>query len=228
LKIAALIQYEFKEIVRNPALWILVILPVLMSKVVIQFMEGSSLRSAVLPTWLLFAQVMVGIMLTGPNLLEERSTQTMDALLVTPIGVHGVLAAKGLVVLVLNLVSQGLVFAVNALGGGHLLTLIPLMLIGAVLSIEIGMVIGLAFRSPKNGSAMASALMVLLFLAGTIYEALPHWYDLLQLIPSVEVTADLAAAMQTGTYLPIATIGMVAWGLVMGAMIELLIRQRRI
>jgi len=227
LKLIALTKYEFKEIFRNPALWVLVILPVLMSKVVIQFMAGSAPRSAVLPTWLLFAQVMVGVMITGPNILEERSSKTMDALLVTPIGVHGVLGVKGWVVLVLSIVSQGFVLAVNAPVGGHMLGLIPLMLIGAVLSIELGMVIGLALSSPKNGSALASALMVLLFLAGTVSKTLPHWHLLLNLIPSVEVITDMGAVMQTGGYLPLETVGLFAWMVGIGTIIELLVRRHR-
>lgn len=225
MKITALTKYEFKEIFRNPALWVLVILPVLMSKVVIQYMAGSGPISAVLPTWLLFAQVMVGIMITAPNLLEERSSKTIDALLVTPIGLRGVLGAKGLVVLVLSILSQGSVLAINHSVLGNSLGLIPLILIGPVLFVELGMIIGLTLSSPKNGSALASALMVLLFLAGTISKALPNWHHLLRLVPSVEVTADMEAVMQTGGYLPFETIAIFVWLLGIGGIIELLVRR---
>jgi len=223
----ALSKYEFKEVLRNPALWILVILPILMSKVVIQFMAASAPISTVLPTWVLFAQLMVGIMITGPNLLEERYSKTLDALLVTPIGVYDVLGAKGLVVLVLSIVSQGFVLVVNASGEGHMLELLPLMLIGAVLAIEIGVLIGLALTSPKSGSALASALMVLLFLSGTISTSLPHSNHFLQFIPSVEMIADIRAVMDTGAYLPLQTLALCAWMLAVGAGIEIFVRRHK-
>lgn len=220
-------KYEFREIFRNPALWVLVILPVLMSKVVIQYMAGSAPISAVLPTWLLFAQVMVGIMITAPNLLEERASKTIDALLVTPIGLRGVLGSKALVVLVLSSLSQGLVLAVNQPIAGNIYVLIPPMLLGSALFIGLGVIIGLTLSSPKNGSALASALMVLLFLAGTISKALPHWHNLLRLIPSVEVTTDIEATMQTGSYLLFDTIALLVWLLGIGGIIELLVRRYR-
>ena len=227
MKFAALIKYEFKDIFRNPALWVLAILPVLMSKVVIQYMVGSAPISAVLPTWLLFAQVMVGIMISAPNLLEERSSKTIDALLVTPIGLRGVLVSKGLVVLLLSFLSQGLVIAINQPVKENSLVLIPLLVVGSALFIGVGMMIGLTLNSPKNGSALASSLMVLLFLAGTVSKALPHWYHILRLIPSVDMVADIEATMQSGGFLPFETITIFVWLLGIGTSIELLIRRYR-
>lgn len=226
MKIIALTKYELKELARNPALWILVILPVIMSKIVIGIMASTAPTSVVLPTWLLFAQVMVGIMLAGPTLLEERYSKTLDALLVTPVGVHGVLSVKGLVVLVLSLVSQTGVLAVNLHGDSHLALLMPLMLFGAVLAIELGMIIGLGLSSPKNGSAVASAVMVILFLAGTVYQAMPDASGLLYVIPSVEVVANMQTVMQTGGYGLLETLGILAWIVGAGVAIEALVRRQ--
>jgi ABC-2 type transport system permease protein len=61
-------------------------LPVFMSKIIISVMDKNGINFMLLSTWILFAQVMVGIMMTGPGLIEERESKTFDALLISLLG----------------------------------------------------------------------------------------------------------------------------------------------
>lgn len=55
-----------------------------MAKIIITVVDKGGLDFMLLSTWILFAQVMVGIMITGSGLIEDRECKTFDALLITP------------------------------------------------------------------------------------------------------------------------------------------------
>lgn len=52
--------------------------------------------------YLYTAQVMVGIMLNGPNIIEERESKTIDALLCTPFTFRQIMISKGLAMEILE------------------------------------------------------------------------------------------------------------------------------
>ena len=97
------IKNEFKELVVNPAILGVIILPIFMSKVVTYAMKGIEAGFLLLCVWILFAEVMVGIMLTGPNLIEERESKTFDALLCTPLTYGKILVSKCVPILICSL-----------------------------------------------------------------------------------------------------------------------------
>jgi len=173
---------------RNPALLILVLLPLIMSMLIISVMDDSSTEIMLLSSWILFAQVMVGIMLTGPNLIEEKEAKTIDALLTTPLNYAHVLIGKGLTVLIFSLISQLLVLLINNGSTENFFALLLSMIIGGIFFIEIGLIIGLHVKSSKTGTAISSVIFVVLYLIGSLYAVFPEWYYLLKFIPSVEIT----------------------------------------
>lgn len=171
---------------------ILTILPIVMSKLIIGVVDQSDNNFMLLSTWILFAQVMVGIMMMGPNLIEERESKTMDALLVTPLSFRQIIVAKGLAVLVFSLLSQMLVLLINHGFGNDLVLNMLYMVLGGIVFVQIGLIIGLKVNSSKTGSAISSALMVLFFLLPTLYLSLPDWsYAVVILIPSIEIVENL-------------------------------------
>lgn len=136
-------------------------LPIFMSKIIISVMDKNGINFMLLSTWILFAQVMVGIMMTGPGLIEERESKTFDALLISPLGRGQIIVAKGLTVLLFSVLSQTVVFLLNQGFASELLLVFPYMLAGGILFVEVGMIIGLKIDSSKNGSAVSSAVMVI-------------------------------------------------------------------
>ncbi|MEK4058581.1 MULTISPECIES: ABC transporter permease [Paenibacillus] len=187
-----LIRHECKDLLCNPSIIILVMLPIFMSKIIISVMDKNGINFMLLSTWILFAQVMVGIMMTGPGLIEERESKTFDALLISPLGRGQIIVAKGLTVLLFSVLSQTVVFLLNQGFASELLLVFPYMLAGGILFVEVGMIIGLKIDSSKNGSAVSSAVMVIFFLLASVYQALPDWtYPFFAALPSIEIVENL-------------------------------------
>lgn len=209
---AVLFRQEAKEMVRNPAILVVVFLPILMSTVMMSVMKLAGSEFLLLSIWMLFAQVMIGIMLAGPNLVEERETKTIDTLLCSPLNAAQILVAKGGIVFLCSFFSQMVVYFINeGLSPSLPLLLLP-MILGGVIFVEIGIVIGLSVNSSKNGSALSAAIMVALFLVVAVYTAVP---DLIQkimlMIPSVAVSEVMAAVLNGGNIFGIPLLIALAW-----------------
>lgn len=192
------IKNEFKELVVNPAILGVIILPIFMSKVVTYAMKGIEAGFLLLCVWILFAEVMVGIMLTGPNLIEERESKTFDALLCTPLTYGKILVSKCVPILICSLFSQIMVFVVNEGINGKLPSLLGIMLLGGIVFVEIGAIIGLLIESSKTGSAISAMVMVALYLVVSVYPSLPKWtYSIFMILPSVEVVEVMNALINS-------------------------------
>lgn len=197
-----LVKHELGEYFKNPSILSVVLLPIFMSKVISYAMESSGVEFLMLSIWILFAQVMVGIMLIGPNLIEEREGKTIDALLCSPLNFFQIIMAKGLAILFFSLLSQLAVYIINRGFDSKLVIVLIPMVIGGIIFIEIGAVIGMTISSSKNGSAVSAVVMVLLFLVVSVYPSLPKWtYKFFLILPSVDVTEVMTALMDTGKIL---------------------------
>ncbi len=188
-----LIKHEIIDFLKQPPLWILVLLPIVMSVMIIGVMSDTGQEMMLLPSWILFAQVMVGIMITAPNFIEEKEHKTLDALMISPLTLNEVIMAKGTTILLFSFLSQTLVYLLNTGFDLELLKVIPLMVAGGILFIQIGIIIGLTMNSSKTASALSSIVMITLFLIGTLYQVLPAWEDVLKFIPSVVVAENIFA-----------------------------------
>ena len=207
-----LIQHEVNDLLRNPSMIILTILPIVMSKLIIEVIDKSANNFMLLSTWVLFAQVMVGIMMMGPNLIEERESKTMDALLITPLSFRQIIIAKGSAVLLFSLLSQMLVLLINYGFKNDLALNMLYMVLGGVIFVQIGLIIGLKVNSSKTGSAISSALMVLFFLLPTLYLSLPDWsYALIILIPSIEIVENLNSILNGTGMMFLETVLLCMW-----------------
>jgi len=188
-----------------------------MSKIITAAMNMAGVEFLLLSIWILFAQVMVGIMLTGPNLIEEREGKTIDALLCSPLNFAQIVIGKGVVILLFSMLSQILVFLINKGFDSTILTLLLPMLIGGIVFVEIGIIIGFKISSSKNGSAVSSVIMVSLFLIVSVYKVLPDWtYKFFIAIPSIQVTEILNSVMQGNSIISLETFLLLAWMLGLG------------
>ncbi|WP_051652492.1 ABC transporter ATP-binding protein/permease [Clostridium algidicarnis] len=165
-----------------------------------------------LSVWILFAQVMVGIMLTGPNIIEEREAKTIDALLCTPLTFREIMFSKGLAILILSMFSQINVYIINRGITSELFVLIIPMLIGGSLFILLGEIIGLKVGTSQEGSAVSSIVMVLLFLIVSVYESFPEWIGkFMIMIPSISVAEIMNGIMADNTVLLLQSVIVFTW-----------------
>lgn len=207
-----LFKHECKDILRNPATVILIVLPIFMAKIIITVVDKSGLDFMLLSTWILFAQVMVGIMITGPGLIEERESKTYDALLISPLSRGQIITAKAGSVLVFSLFSQLIVYVLNQGLNIDLLSALIYMLLGGIIFVQVGIIIGLKVSSSKNGSAISSAFMVVFFLVASVYLALPEWtYPIFAALPSIEITQNLNSILSGEGILPVESLLLLIW-----------------
>lgn len=132
------VVFELSTYLKNPSILAIVFLPIIMSKIITAAMNIGGQEIFLLSVWILFAQVMVGIMLTGPNIIEEREAKTIDALLCTPFTFREIMFSKGLAILILSMFSQINVYIINRGITSELFALIIPMLIGGSLFILLG------------------------------------------------------------------------------------------
>lgn len=186
-----LIKHEFMDFLKQPPLWMLVILPIIMSVLIIGLMIETGQELMLLPSWILFAQVMVGIMIIAPGFIEEKEQKTLDALLISPLTLRQVITAKCTTILIFSLASQLLVYTLNIGFTKELWTILPFMIVGGILFIQVGLTLGLLMNSSKTAAAISSVVMVVLFITATFYQQLPEWKYILQFIPSLVVTENI-------------------------------------
>lgn len=191
-----LMRHEFIDFIKQPPLLMLVVLPIMMSVMVIGFMNEPGLEMLLVPSWVLFAQVMVGLMIIAPGFIEEKEQKTLDALLISPLSLREIIRAKTTVILFFSVVSQLLVFILNLGYSKELVGVFVIMVIGGILFIQVGMVLGLLLDSSKTSAAVSSIVMVVLFVTASFYQQLPEWYNVMQFIPSVVVVENIFAVFE--------------------------------
>lgn len=215
-----LIKHEILELINNPAILVVILLPVFMSKVITATMKMAEVEFLLLSMWIVFAQLMVGIMLIAPDILEERDGKTLDALLCTPLTIRQIITAKGVTIFILSLFSQLSVFIINRGFDLKVFTVLVPIIIGGIIFLEIGIIIGFKVSSSKNGTVVASVVMVSLFLVVSVYATLPEWtYYIFILIPSIEITEVINHVMEGKGIFMIESLYSFLWIILLGAWI---------
>lgn len=219
-----LMRHELIDFLKQPPLLMLVILPVMMSVMVIGLMNEPGLETVLVPSWILFAQVMVGLMIIAPGFIEEKEQKTLDALLISPLSLNEVIIAKSTVVLLFSLLSQLFVYILNLGFTSDLLGVFVIMVIGGIIFIQVGMVIGLLLNSSKTSAALSSIIMVVLFITASFYQQLPQWEHVMKFIPSVTVAENINGIF--GEDLQVFDIGLLIFWLVFFSItIQVLVRR---
>ncbi len=140
--------------------------------------EELDLVARLLPLIVIYAVAMAGAFLPGASLVEEKEKGTIAALLVTPTSMAEVLVAKGLLGVLLALVTGFGVLAINVAFGAHRAAVALGVLLGAVMAAEVGLLVGI-WAKDTNTLFTAWKLGGILFYFPVIF---PIWPDLPQWI----------------------------------------------
>jgi hypothetical protein len=201
-----------KELAKNPMLWLMLALPAAMAWIVGRSVGGGGQPFS--PIWLVFAQLMTGLMLSSGHWLEERQQGTWQALRTSPVPIGWLLFAQATVVTAATTVSELLVFWLNH--GSSPLTpeVASVVVVGAILATLLGIVIGVGSASARSGNMLAMVSMFLLFLAalaGPGLAGMPGLKTLVDWLPSVLLLIAFGPA--AGGVWPAASdaLGLVAW-----------------
>ena len=123
---------------------------------------------------MIFALLIAGVLLTGTSLVEEKERKTLSAILVTPVKLSEVVAAKAILGLVLSLLMGFIILAMNSALGSSPLALLVALVVAGLMCVEVGLLYGAGSRDMKALYALFKGLNLLLF-APVIFYLFPDW-----------------------------------------------------
>jgi ABC-2 type transporter. len=223
-----LIKNELYNYLKDPSIVILVFLPVVMSKLVTDAMEMVSQDVFLISMWIVFSQLMVGIMLSAPNIVQERETKTIDALVCTPLNLTDIIFSKIIAVLSLSLLSQIFVYVVNMGVPSNIFYILVPIVLGGLLFTLIGVVIGLIAKNSQNATAISSTVMIFLFLIVSVYETFPKFiYYIFSFIPSIVEVRLIDNIIDKSKILIPETVVMIIWISIFLIIITIIVKRKR-
>jgi len=139
--------------------------------------ESLELSLRLLPLIMIYAVALAGAMVPALSLVEEKEKNTIDALLVSPVSVYEVMAAKVFLGVILAFSTGVMTLAINGAFSGEYLAIMITLLVAAVMMAEVGVILGAWARDTNTMFAAFKAGGILLFypVVFFIWPDLPSW-----------------------------------------------------
>ena len=126
------------------------------------------------PLLVLMALLLAGVFVTSFSVVEERERGTLAAMLVTPARMGEVLAAKGMLGMFLAVAMATVTLALNDALVGTSPALMAGLAVGALMSVQIGLIYGALARDAKTLYTLFKSLNVLL-VGPVVFYLFPDW-----------------------------------------------------
>jgi ABC-2 type transport system permease protein len=136
--------------------------------------EALSVSLRLIPFIVLFSLLISGVLVTSFGLVQERENKTLDAILVTPVRLSEVLAAKAGIGLTLAVLMALLTLFLNGALGSQLPTLLLGLLIAALMAVEFGLIFGTAVRDINTLFTLIKTMNIFI-LTPVIFYLFPDW-----------------------------------------------------
>lgn len=139
--------------------------------------EPIPLELTMLPLVVIMAVALAGVMIPAAGLIEEKQSGTILALLVTPTRVGEVLAAKGLLGMILAIVAGTVTLAINGVLGFAPGVMLLAIVVGAVMMAQVGLILGSWARDVNTMFAAWKSGGLILFypVIFFVWPGLPTW-----------------------------------------------------
>ena len=135
------------------------------------------LQQRLVPMLVLLSVALAGIVLPAASLIQEKTTHTIDAVLITPAQVGDFFVAKGMVGFLLALGVGVITLLINggftAYVGGNLLAIG----VGAIMSVQIGLILGAAIKDIQTMFTVWKGGAIVLFAPAVLFlfPGVPGW-----------------------------------------------------
>ncbi len=151
-----------------------------------------------LPLVLLYAVTIGGIMVPASLLVDEKQKRTLTALAITPTTLGDILAAKGLMGVIMALVMSIVIMLMNQAFGVQPGLLMIVLGLGAVLGALSGLLLGLLVKDINTLFATIKAMGLLLYAPVIIYmfPQIPQWIG--RLFPTYYLLQPIVDISQRG------------------------------
>ena len=151
-----------------------------------------------LPLIVLMTVFLGGLMLPATSLINERTKQTLEALVVTPTTIGDVFVAKGLLGIILSLFMGVVILVLNQAFGTEPMMLTLVLVLGAIMAAEIGLVLGTLVKDFTSLFAIWKFGGILLFAPVFIYlfPQIPEWIG--RIFPTYYIVQPIVDISQRG------------------------------
>ena len=136
--------------------------------------EGLPIEVRLVPFIMMYALVVAAVFLPAVSIADEREKRTLDALIITPVKLSEVIAAKGLLGVILALAMTVFTLMLNNALGAEALALFVVLLFGAILCAEIGLIYGAVAKDTTAVFALIKGTGILL-IGPTVFYIWPDW-----------------------------------------------------
>lgn len=136
--------------------------------------EGLPIEVRLVPFIMMYALVVAAVFLPAVSIADEREKRTLDALIITPVKLSEVIAAKGLLGVILALAMTVFTLILNNALGAEALALFVVLLFGAILCAEIGLIYGAVAKDSTAVFALIKGTGILL-IGPTVFYIWPDW-----------------------------------------------------
>lgn len=142
-------------------------------KIEVISVNNPAARLSFLPVWITITITMVGVMIISGNIAEEKENRTLDFLLISPLKLWEIIAAKALFGVIFILLTIGLMALFNgvfSLGTKVVLNFIILTIVGAFCFTMIGLLIGIMAGSQSSARSIGTIIYFPLLFPALIYD----------------------------------------------------------
>ncbi|MFZ6026399.1 MAG: ABC transporter permease [Chloroflexota bacterium] len=124
--------------------------------------SGLDIDTYLLMVMLLMGLAMIGTFVVPSLMVEEKEKHTLDALLVSPGGPLEVTAGKAIVGMIYSLLVAGILLAMSDGFAGNWPFTVLAVILGALFIVNVGLLMGTAFKVMNQVNAFSSFVMLLL------------------------------------------------------------------
>jgi len=136
--------------------------------------EGDPIAVRLVPFITMYALLIAGVFLPSFSIADEREKRTLDALVVSPVKLSEVVAAKGVLGFILALAMAIVTLWLNSALSAEVFPLLVVLVVAAVLLVEVGLVYGTASKDITGVFTLIKGTGFLL-LAPTVFYIFPDW-----------------------------------------------------
>ena len=183
-----------------------------------------------LPFVVMMSIMFGGIMLPASSLVTEKHKHTLEALAVTPTTMGEIYVSKGLMAVVVSTVMGLVILALNRALGSSMNLLVIVLILGAILAAEFGVLLGMLVKDINSLFATVKSMGLVLYAPALIYmfPEIPQW--IARIFPTYYIIQPVIEISQHG-----AGLSDIAWQLgillalivALGVVIALLTQRRR-
>jgi ABC-2 type transport system permease protein len=148
---------------------------------IVQTVLGSGINipweKRLLPLMVLMTVMLSGVLVPSASLVNEKTRRTLSALAVSPATLLDVFAAKGLLGVVLGMISALLILFLNRAFGGQPLLLVLALLMATIFASALGVIWGTLVKDISTLFATIKSMGIILYAPGFIqmFPDLPQW-----------------------------------------------------